>query len=83
MMHHCVLNVSAADMRQVHVIQCSSLTNTSHDTLPSPGEFSVRLRDEGRPVPRVDAHERRRPEVSHLSHGRRGIRREESRLLLC
>lgn len=50
--------------------------------LLSPGEFSVRLRDEGRSVPRVDADERRRPEVSHLSHGRRGLRREESRLLL-
>ncbi|CAN7943431.1 unnamed protein product [Ixodes hexagonus] len=33
------------------------------------GEPSVRLRDEGRPVPGADHHERRRPQVPHVLYG--------------
>ncbi|CAF97275.1 unnamed protein product [Tetraodon nigroviridis] len=46
------------------------------------GELGVRLRDQGHPVPGADAHERGRPEVPHLPHGRGGLRREAGPVLL-
>ena len=48
---------------------------------PRGGESSVRLRDEGRAVPGVDADERRRPQVPYLPHGRGGLRRDQGHLL--
>ena len=39
------------------------------------GESGVRVRDQGRAVSGADDHERRRPQVPHLQHGRRaGLR---------
>lgn len=59
-----------------------SVSSHTPSALP-PGEFSVRLRDEGRPVSRADTYERRRPEVPHLPHGRGRVRGAESGLLRC
>ena len=46
-----------------------TLNNIIGAGLWSPGEFGVRLRDEGGAVPGADADERGGPEVPHLPHG--------------
>lgn len=66
---------NASTLQHLLVMSC--------DAFLPPGQFGVCLWDEGCPVPRVDAHERWRLKVSHLPHGWIGIRREESRVLLC
>lgn len=43
-------------------------------SLSPAGELGIRVRDQRRPVPGADHHERRRPEVPHLQHGHAGFR---------
>lgn len=75
-----VLCPEPADIHLFFPAVCEIVTP---DTFLLLGKFSIRLRDEGRSVSCVDPYERRRLEVSHLSHGRGRFRREESCVLRC
>lgn len=71
--------------RKLRGIKCSvdALRLLHECSCLQPGELSVRVRDQRRPVSGADHHERRRPEVSHLQHGHAWLRQRQGPVLRC